>query len=268
MKESNGIYWFGRKIEGIVFDIDGTLTDSIESYYEVFRQAMEQIGIPVKREEVLNPMASGQPIWDWAIPQDIENREEKIQQCKKLIPEIFQGVFSRVRPFPELGYVLRRLKECGIQMGIVTSSWTSAVRPLHDHSLSHYFKAVVTREDGLQLKPAPDTILECLRRMKVDPALALTVGDTPMDIQAGRAAGTLTVGVLSGLGNREQLEAENPTIIIEGVAQLLSVLNLSKSFNDSPIPPKVILETPDTLNLGIKNRQMDLASAMERRKVE
>jgi HAD superfamily hydrolase (TIGR01509 family) len=227
MAKSSGIFWGGRKIEGIVFDVDGTLTDSIESYYEVFRQAMEQIGIPVKREEVLNPMATGQPIWDWAIPQGIANREEKIQQCKKLIPEIFRGVFSRVRPFPELDYVLQRLREREIHIGAVTSSWASAVRPLHDHSLVHYFKAIVTREDGLQLKPAPDSIIECLRRMEVDPEKALTVGDTPMDIRAGKAAGTLTIGVLSGIGNREQLEAETPTIIIDGVRQILSVLSLS-----------------------------------------
>jgi HAD superfamily hydrolase (TIGR01509 family) len=225
--EESGVYWSGRKVEGIVFDVDGTLTDSIDSYYEVFRRAMEQIGIPVQRREVLNPMATGQPIWDWAIPRDIANREEKIQQCKKLIPEIFQGVFKQVPPFPELGRLLDRLKERGIQMGAVTSSWNSAIRPLQDHSLVHYFKAVVTREDGLQLKPAPDSIIECLRRMEIDPAKAVTVGDTPMDIQAGKAAGTLTIGVLSGIGNREQLEAENPTVIIDGVAQILSVLHLS-----------------------------------------
>ncbi len=221
-----GAEWAGRKIEGIVFDVDGTLTDSIESYYEVFRQAMEQIGIPVKREEVLNPMAFGLPVWDWAIPKDIENREEKVQQCKKLIPEIFREVFTRVRPFAEIGDVLQTLAGRHIQLGVVTSSWTSAVRPLYDHSLAHYFKAFVTREDGFQLKPAPDSILECLRRLRVDPPGAITVGDTPLDIRAGKAAGTFTIGVLSGLGTREQLEAENPTLVIEGVWQISSILNL------------------------------------------
>ena len=95
------------------------------------------------------------------------------------------------------------------------------------NSLDHYFKAIVTREDGLKLKPSPDSILECLRRMEVDPAHALTVGDTPMDIQAGKAAGTFTIGVLTGIGNRQQLEAESPTAIIDGVAHILSVLNLA-----------------------------------------
>jgi len=227
MNELSRIDWLGRKIEGIVFDVDGTLTDSIDSYYEVFRQAMEQVGIPVNREEVLSPMASGQPIWDWAIPKDLENREEKIRLCKKVIPEIFREVFSRVQPFPKLPEVLKKLKAKGIHLGVVTSSWTSAVRPLRDHSLDHYFKAIVTREDGLKLKPSPDSILECLRRMEVDPAHALTVGDTPMDIQAGKAAGTFTIGVLTGIGNRQQLEAESPTAIIDGVAHILSVLNLA-----------------------------------------
>jgi phosphoglycolate phosphatase-like HAD superfamily hydrolase len=92
--------------------------------------------------------------------------------------------------------------------------------------LSHYFKVIMTREDGFPQKPAPDGILECLRRMKVIPDNAIVIGDTPLDIRAGKAAGTLTIGVLSGIGTRAQLEAEAPTAIIEHISQLLLLLNL------------------------------------------
>ncbi len=220
------VAWRGRSIRGIIFDVDGTLTDSIESYYEVFRQAMEKIGVPVSRQEVLNPMAFGLPVWDWAIPRDLENREEKVRKCKKLIPEIFAAVFSHVRPFAGVEGVLQKLTDRGIRLGVATSSWMSAVQPLHAHSLGRYFRAFVTREDGFSLKPAPDSILECLRKLAVDPAAAIAVGDTPLDIRAGRAAGTLTAGVLSGIGTREQLEAESPSMILEGVGQIVSVLEM------------------------------------------
>ncbi len=220
------VEWRGRRVEGIVFDVDGTLTDSIESYYEVFRRAMEKIGVPVNRQEVLNPMAFGLPVWDWAIPKEIENREEKVRECKKLIPGIFTAVFSRVRPFAGLEDVLKKLSDRGIRLGVATSSWISAVRPLQIHGMEHYFRAFVTREDGFPLKPAPDSILECLRKLEVDPAAAIVVGDTPLDIRAGKAAGTITIGVLSGIGTREQLEAESPSIILDGVGQIVSILDL------------------------------------------
>ena len=69
-------------------------------------------------------------------------------------------------------------------------------------------------------------MLECLRRMNVHPHQAVTVGDSPLDIRAGKESGALTVGVLSGIGSHDKLEAEKPTFIIEGVPQILSVLNV------------------------------------------
>jgi phosphoglycolate phosphatase-like HAD superfamily hydrolase len=62
--------------------------------------------------------------------------------------------------------------------------------------------------------------------MKVEPSHAITIGDTPLDIRAGKAAGTLTIGVLSGIGTRAQLEAEKPTAIIKDISEVLSLLNL------------------------------------------
>jgi len=85
---------------------------------------------------------------------------------------------------------------------------------------------MMTREEGFSPKPEPDGILECLRRMEVQPSHAITIGDTPLDIRAGKAAGTLTIGVLSGIGTQAQLEAEAPTAIIKDILQLLPLLNL------------------------------------------
>ena len=226
MRETSGVYLLGNRIEGIVFDLDGTLTDSIDYYYEVFHEAMEQVGIPITRAQVLEPMALGHGIWDVAIPRDIPDREEKIQQCKSLIPGIFVRVFQKVQPFPGLISVLKKLDESALRMGVVTSSWGAAVLPLFDHSLAPYFETIITREDGFKLKPAPDGILECVRRLDVDPGRTITVGDTPLDIRAGKASGTWTIAVLSGIGTREQLEAENPTFIMETTTQILSVLDL------------------------------------------
>ncbi|MGZ3495353.1 MAG: HAD hydrolase-like protein, partial [Thermodesulfobacteriota bacterium] len=71
---SSGLFWKGRKIEGIIFDVDGTLTDSIEAYYNVFREVSARFGIHVRREDVLEPMAMGFLIWDRIIPGDSPER--------------------------------------------------------------------------------------------------------------------------------------------------------------------------------------------------
>lgn len=226
MEKYPGAYWLGKRIDGIVFDVDGTLTDSVEAYYEVFREATGRFGVPVRREDVLEPMATGSLIWDRAIPWDLEDRDEKIKKIANVISDIFPKAFEHVRPFPDVKLVLEELKKRSVKMAAATSSWSSAIRPLRSPSLAHYFEVFISRDDGLPPKPKPDSILECLNRMEVDPDHALTVGDTALDIRAGKAAGTLTIGVLSGIANRTQLEAEGPTAIIEGVGDLLTNLNL------------------------------------------
>ena len=221
---SPGISWSGRRIEGIVFDVDGTLTNSIEAYYEVFREVAARFGIEISKEDVLEPMATGSLIWDRIMPEDFPDRDEKIKKFMKVIPQVFQEVFQHVHPFAGLESVLKGLEERGVRLGALTSSRAVAVRPLYHHALSQYFIAIMTREDGFPLKPAPDGILECLRRMNVHATHAIVIGDTPLDIRAGKAAGTLTIGVLSGIGNQVQLEAEAPTAIIKDISQLLSLL--------------------------------------------
>jgi HAD superfamily hydrolase (TIGR01509 family) len=224
--KSSGISWSGRKVEGIVFDVDGTLTNSIEAYYEVFREVTAQFGIQIKKEDVLEPMATGSLIWDRIFPKDLLDRDEKIKQFMKAISKVYEEVFQHVHPFDGLESVLKGLGERGIRLGALTSAREVAVRPLYHHALSHYFIAIITREDGFLPKPAPDGILECLRRMEVSSDHAIIIGDSPLDIRAGKTAGSLTIGVLSGIGSQAQLEAEAPTAIIKHVSQLLSLLNL------------------------------------------
>jgi len=223
---SSGISWSQTRIEGILFDVDGTLTNSIEAYYNVFREVTHRFGIEIRREDVLEPMATGSLLWNRIIPEDSPGRDEKIKQLMNAIPEVYQKVFQRVLPFPGVESVLKKLNERKVKLGALTSSRRTAVRPLYHHSLSHYFEVIMTREEGFPPKPEPDGILECLRRMKVQPDHAITIGDTPLDIRAGKAAGTLTIGVLSGIGTQAQLEAEAPTAIIMDISQLLPLLNL------------------------------------------
>jgi HAD superfamily hydrolase (TIGR01509 family) len=220
------VIWRGRRIEGIVFDLDGTLTDSIEAYYEIFRQTCATFGIQVNRKDVLEPMALGSLIWDRAIPHDLPDRQKKIEQCIQAIPQVFRDVIQHVRPFPGIEELLLSLRQSGLELGILTSSFKAALLPLQKNGMIPHFSAVITREDGFTIKPAPDGILACLKLMNVDPARALAVGDSPMDIRAGKKAGILTVGVLSGIGTREQLEAEAPTSIIDSVGGMIALLGL------------------------------------------
>jgi HAD superfamily hydrolase (TIGR01509 family) len=219
-----GVMWSGRTVKGIIFDVDGTLTDSIDAYHEIFRVTCARVGIAVRREDVLESMALGANIWERIFPPALPDRDEKLARCMQEIPKVFSDVISQAKPFPGLEKVLSDLRDMGIVLGIVTSSWRLALQPLVKHNLIRHFQAIITREDRYARKPSAEGMLECLHRMGISPDCALTVGDSPLDVQAGKRAEILTIGVLSGISSRELLEAEEPTLILDGVSQLPGVV--------------------------------------------
>jgi phosphoglycolate phosphatase-like HAD superfamily hydrolase len=91
----------------------------------------------------------------------------------------------------------------------------------------HYFSGIITRDDGFPRKPAPEGLLQCVKAMGVPPEHAVIVGDTLLDVRAGKMAGTLTVGVLTGLAGRELLEAQNPTAVVDDAHAFLALLNMA-----------------------------------------
>jgi len=221
------VVWLGRRLHGIVFDVDGTLTDSISAYHEAFWKTCEKVDLKVPKDFIIDTMNAAHGFWERVVPPNYPGREEKIVQCQEVGKQVFQDTIHSAQVFSGLLEILLCLRQRGLRLGILTASIKAALLPLENKGLLRCFDAVVSREDGHKPKPAPDGILACLRMMNVDPTHALSIGDSPLDIRAGKEAGTLTIGVLSGFANRAQLEVESPSLIMGGVGELTTVLGLS-----------------------------------------
>jgi AHBA synthesis associated protein len=227
MRAHTQIVWHGREIEGVVFDLDGTLTDSVQVYYEVFREASRQVGVRMEKEDIFGPLAEGLEPWNRAFPPEMPDREGTMQAFRRAMRPAFIDALQRVRPLPGVEEMLRVLQENGMKLGVVTDSSVGSLLPLRNYELLKYFSAVITRDDGFPRKPEPSGLLECLKRMAVDPGHAILVGDTLMDMRAGKQAGTLTVGVLTGLATRCQLKTMDPTALLDDVTRFPEVLSLT-----------------------------------------
>ncbi len=92
------------------------------------------------------------------------------------------------------------------------------------HHLSHFFRVIVTGQTCEHTKPYPDPILWAARQMEVPPEQCLMIGDTTVDIRAGRAAGAQTVGVLCGFGQQSELRRAGADLILPTTAMLTNVL--------------------------------------------
>lgn len=216
------------KIETVIFDLDGTLIDSLGMHYNVLATAFSRLGLPlVERDIAIRQMGRGSMDWDLLLPREIENREDTIAQCYRIIQELWPEVYrEEVDLFEGVPEVLKQLESAGLTIGVATSG------PLRDliielldrRNVYHYIGAMVCRNDVPKPKPSPQSIQKCLRLLKASPETSVYVGDSIVDVQASRAAGTGSIAVLSGAGDFEMLNQEKPDYIIQDVRELVGVL--------------------------------------------
>jgi HAD superfamily hydrolase (TIGR01549 family) len=218
-----------HSIRAIIFDMDGTLIDSIDVYYAIIRDIMECFGMEMtySREGIFEILSEGKKLSDIIFPPDVKNRSRIVEQFKALIMERFKETFSRgkVKLIDEVSNLLGELRGRGFSLGIVTSSMTEVVVPfLKARNLYSYLDCVIGRTEIPQLKPSPAPLLRCMEILQVEPPETIYVGDSAVDIQAGKAAGAWTVGVLTGSSDLNRLRAEAPDAILHSVGDLLALL--------------------------------------------
>jgi len=217
--------------EAVVFDLDGTLIDSTDVYVKMLNTALNRNGFEtVSRKKVLSALRDGGFDWIRVLPDmDQARRDETINKVMAVIPEIASQMFRQeVELIQGADDILKDIFSSGIRLGLVTSTrmkfMDDKLYPLRRAGIDHVFDAVITTDDAPRKKPAADPLIACAKRLFLDPDQMVYVGDTMVDIRAGKAAGTMTIGVLTGVDDYESLKAENPDAIIGGVADLKDIL--------------------------------------------
>ncbi|OAT81256.1 HAD-IA family hydrolase [Desulfotomaculum copahuensis] len=198
-------------VEVVLFDLDGTLADSLPLIEHTYRLVFEEMGIPWGEDAVMGWI--GRTIRDIAEYFAGRRAQEFIER--------YQMHYHREHDkytalFPETLPMLAGLKQRGLRLGIVTSKGrTGAMRTVNFTGLAPYMDTVVTAHDVEKHKPLPDPVLEALRRLAAPPERAVYVGDSQFDIQAGRTAGTRTLGVTWGMAGRAGWREFRPDGVLE-----------------------------------------------------
>jgi len=214
-------------IKVMMFDLDGTLIDSVPAYYRLMERILKTVGLPqAPKPLVAEFMTGGLGVLEKIIPEEMRDRkDELIQECitvgRKLSRDMFDDEVNLFQGVKELFQELTRRK---IRIGIVSSTEKRNIErklaPLARNGIRDALDMVVAIGDVSKRKPAPDPLIECARRLAVQPEKCVYVGDSRVDVQAGKAAGMMTIGVLTGLDNHKTLQREEPTMILEGVAEI------------------------------------------------
>ena len=218
-------------VDAALFDLDGTILDSIGIYYQIIEIVFKRLDIPMpSREKIREAAKNGDFDWGRLFPENRPKEKDRlIKKTRGIIAEIYPNLFEkRVKLIPEAKETLEALSQKGIKLGVVTSTprqnMTVKLHPLVDSGINNLLEVIIHADDVPRKKPAPDPLLECSKRLGILPNDCMYVGDARTDIQAGKAAGMKTVGVLTGFDDREALSRENPEAVIDSIASLKDIL--------------------------------------------
>ncbi len=198
-----------QHLQAVLFDLDGTLVDSVESIVRSFTHATQSLlGTTVAREAIVATIGRPlEPTFEALAPG---RGAELLQTYRAYLNEHHDAL---VRAFPGTVELLVELRGRGYALGIVTAkSRMQAELSFRLCALEPLVDVTVCAEDTPQLKPAPDPLLLAAARLDVAPERCLYVGDTIHDLGAARAAGMVSAAVPWGAGAHEELAALAPDL--------------------------------------------------------
>jgi HAD superfamily hydrolase (TIGR01509 family) len=214
-------------VEAVVFDWDGTLVDSKTALVASFQLTTGEVlgePFPTAHEDVERIVqVRGQE----AFAEIAAGDSEVYERIETVFHRVYVEQMEAIQPFPGALETIAALRDAGRRIGVATSksrarldleAERTGIGPLLDVSISG---------DEVKLaKPDPESVAETIRRLGVDPAATLYVGDGPNDIRAGRDAGAVTVAVSFGF-HPDEAQAEGPDHVIEEFGQLLALAGVS-----------------------------------------
>ena len=216
-----------KNVQAVLFDLDGTLIDSVPPQINLMAHMLEAVGLPpAPRALVAEFMTGGLSVLEKMIPADMAHRkDELIKQLLAVGRPLSADMFlHRIQMIPGVERLLPALATRGISIGVVTSTDRRNIDKklvtFERKGLRTLLEVVIATEDAPRKKPAPDPLLEGARRLDVPAEGCVYVGDSHVDIRAGRAAGMTTIGVLTGLDDSDTLLGEQPTLLLDSVADL------------------------------------------------
>ncbi|HEX3321004.1 MAG TPA: HAD family phosphatase [Terriglobales bacterium] len=187
-------------VRAVVFDWDGVLVDSAQSYYLAYEWVLKQVGIDTTPREIY--LREGQPTPDLIATlcseRGISITVEKIAELVQLRRDYDMSLGTR-KLFPGIWDLLTDLCNAGYKLGMVTGSSRKSVNLLLPSNRQSIFNAVVTADDVTKPKPDPQPFLMAAERMKLDPKGCIVVENAPYGVRSAKAAGCRVIAICTTL---------------------------------------------------------------------
>ena len=207
----------------IIFDLDGTLINTIADLGACTNYALEKLGYPTHDIESYKfRVGNGiNNLFRRSLPEGEKTDENVLRVRREFIPYYNAHNTDLSRPYPGMVELLEALQIEGILLAVASNKYQEATTKIIGELYpSIRFSAVLGQREGINIKPDPQIVFDILQATGVDKADVLYVGDSGVDMQTGLNAGVETCGVTWGFRPRTELEPFHPQHIVDNVAEL------------------------------------------------
>lgn len=221
-------------MRAVIFDIDGTLLDSVDLHARAWVEAFRHFGVETQEAEVRRQIGKG---GDQLMPVFLS--KEQVEKEGDTISSYRSDLFKReyldkVRPFPAVRELFERIRSAGLTIALASSGKKDEVEHYQELlGIGDLVDVATSSDDADRSKPHPDIFQAAIDKLDgIAPSEMIVVGDTPYDAEAARKAGLATVGVLCGGFPEADLSAAGCIAIYSDPQDLLD------GFDDSPLAPR------------------------------
>ena len=212
-----------------LFDLDGTLVDSVYQHVLAWREALERAGIELAVWRIHRRIGMSGGLFVNALLREMGQASvprEQADRARQYHAEAYARLVSQVRPLPGARELLAYLTEREVAWAIATSGWRESAQPaLEMLGVVDGDAPIITRDQVRYAKPDPDLFLAAARALDVEISASVVVGDSVWDLLAAQRARALSVGLLSGGYGEDELARAGAYRVYEDPADMLRHLD-------------------------------------------
>ena len=208
-----------------IFDLDGTLLDTLQDLSISTNFALTAFGYPTRKtDEIRRFVGNGiERLIAQAVPE-----QTSAENCRQVLA-LFKEHYSvhcedHTAPYDGIMQLLDNLIAKGIPIAVVSNKIDSAVKVLCEKYFGNRISVAIGEREGVRRKPYPDSVFEVLSYMRISPSDAVYIGDSEVDIQTAKNAATDVIAVTWGFRDRGTLSLSGATVFADSANQLESML--------------------------------------------
>lgn len=208
-------------IKTVIFDLDGTLLNTLEDLKEAANFALSEFGYPKRSlEEIRCFVGNGvRKLIERAVPEACENIDECLCIFKKNYSE---NMCNNTVPYNGILKILKDLQDNGIKIGVVSNKFDSAVKELCKKYFGNLVDIAVGQSDDVPKKPAPEGVFKVMKELGAEKISTVYIGDSEVDVQTAKNSGLPCIGVTWGFRNKNDLQGAD--YIIDNPCDIISVI--------------------------------------------